>query len=211
MDTINNTPFETALLVGMGPDQNDNIVLIVKGTFELTNQQVCQVASRQLPIFPSEQFFANPPVGETPGSSVTIEGDYVIYKPKTDVILIGKAYAPGGVPRDKFDVSLSINGVTKIIRVIGDRKWELNGGVFGVSGTTLFTTMDLIFENAYGGIDPKDDQHVYEENPLGKGFYATQLAAIGNPLPNLEDANSPIIAWNQRPAPKGFAWYGKSW
>ena len=55
--------------------------------------------------------------------------------------------------------------------------------------------MPLTYQNAYGGPGAA--------NPLGKGFYAGEREALGQPLPNLEDTHSRIRSFADRPDPVG--------
>ncbi|MCL4706189.1 DUF2169 domain-containing protein [bacterium] len=205
MTLTNNTPFQFAFLCGKGPMERENIVFIVKGTFDLMHNQVCQVAGWQLPIFQSDQHRSDPAT-----SSVIVESDYVLHKPKTDVVLLGKAYVPGGIATESCEVTMSINEYRQNVRVIGDRTWTASGQqLFIPSDPQKFTTRDLIFENAFGG--GKDESNRFGKNPVGKGFHV----AVEQPLPNLEDPdhlieNSALVT-DQFPEPKCFAWHGKSW
>lgn len=212
METINNTSFQNTWIYGKGPALKDYIVVVVKGTFDLLHNHVCVQAQNQLPIFLTDQHYADP---ET--SSTKIESDYVTFKPKTDVILLGKGYAPNEGPTDTFDVSVSINGNEESIRVTGNRHWVEEGNTLVPSEINDIYSIDLKFENAFGGKDPLADQEqenplpFYKKNPVGKGYYVTGDHAKGKPLPNLEDPNDLIREWSDKPEPKCFGWYGKSW
>lgn len=206
MKIVNNTSFKATWLSGKGPGQGDYIVVVIKGTFDLIHNQICQIASEQLPIFITEQHRGDPRT-----SSVKVEGDFVTYKPKTDIILLGKACTPIGSPIESCDVSLSMNGFNSTIRVIGDRNWIESGGTLIPSAITKFITMDLIFENAFGGVDPDDTERYFDKNPIGKGYYSDYEHAKNRPLPNLEDPSNLITRWNDEPDPICFGWYGKSW
>jgi hypothetical protein len=82
------------------------------------------------------------------------------------------------------------------IAVIGDRTWVRQDGVL-VPGEPRrqFVSMPLTYQNAYGGRGAA--------NPLGKGFYAGEREALGQPLPNLEDPDSRIRSFADRPDPVG--------
>ena len=55
------------------------------------------------------------------------ESDVVPFKPMTDVILVGKAHAPSGLPAPWVDATLRVGPVVKSLRVFGERKWVCNG------------------------------------------------------------------------------------
>jgi hypothetical protein len=113
------------------------------------------------------------------------------------------------------------------VRVIGDRK-----AFFGkehvppFSDPVPFTTMDLRYERAYGGIDVYSDKktsYPYPRNPLGRGFIVeyTKEGIENLELPNLEDPNdlltpdrlcvSEYSRWQDQPMPAGLGWFPKYW
>ncbi|MFQ5629157.1 MAG: DUF2169 domain-containing protein [bacterium] len=214
MEIINQTPFEAVWLFGKGPEKKEIVTVIVKGTFDLVNEQVCSVATRQLPIFESDQLYKKPEASaaeeedKEKESSVKVEGDYVLFKPKTDVVLHGKAYAPGG-SASQCDVIMKIGSYQNTIRVFGNRKWiPIPNMPFSTpeSPPGDFTTIELKYENALGGPD-------FSKNPTGKGHYKNPIEAVGQPLPNLEDPENLIqVSVNlNKITPKCFGWYGRAW
>lgn len=212
MEIINNTSFVNTWIYGKGPALEDYIVVVVKGTFDLIHNSVCQEAQNQLPVFMSDQHYGDPQT-----TSTKVESDYVTFKPKTDVILLGKGYAPNETSTDAFDVSVSINGNKKTIQVTGNRHWIENGSNLIPSEITEIYSIGLKFENAFGGKDPLADQEqenplpFSKKNPVGKGYYVAKDNAVGKPLANLEDPANLIVEWSDKPDPKCFAWCGKSW
>ena len=170
--------------------------------------------------FPRE---AESPVlfGELPhklkgGMDVYTETDAVPFKPKTDIVLVGSAYAPGGKPVKAMEVSIRVGKIHKALRVIGDRKWLFPTKLTMVPNVTdpePFTTMPLTYDRAFGGID-ETSAAWYPENPTGRGFIGkkTREAVHERPLPNIEDPADPITSWDSRPKlPAGFGFYGRGW
>jgi hypothetical protein len=115
----------------------------------------------------------------------------------------------------------------KDVRVTGDRMC-----VVGSNGQPAFTepepfsTMELRYERAYGGVDIYSDPKVpcaYLRNPLGKGFAVRPdpRAIHRLPLPNLEDPGDLLtpqrltcghfMHWERQPMPAGFGWWAKHW
>jgi hypothetical protein len=124
-------------------------------------------------------------------------------------------------------VRLAIAGVVKDLAVIGDRTC-----LAGSDGNPVFTdpqpftTMELRYERAYGGVDIYSDPKVpcvYLRNPMGRGFAVTreQRAIHKLALPNIEDPNdllTPLrlncghfMYWEQQPMPAGYGWWAKHW
>src|SRR5947199_300693 len=75
------------------------------------------------------------------------------------------------------------------------------------SSPAPFAKLPLRYERCFGGADPgrPDDPATADpRNPVGRGFYADNAAAIGQPLPNVEHVKARIESRRDRPAPCGF-------
>jgi len=59
--------------------------------------------------------------GEVPGASLRETNDVAPFKPRVDVMLVGHAYAPGGVPVSELVATLRVGELEKSLRVFGDR------------------------------------------------------------------------------------------
>jgi len=125
-------------------------------------------------------------------------------KQTTDVLLIGHAHSPGGVPVTQLDVGLRVGPIAKRLRVTGDRVW-LGGSP---SEPEPFSTMPLVWERAYGGIDPWTRDAPLPQfdvrNPVGTGYVAEAAHAEGVRLPNIEYPDQCVRACSDRPEPAGF-------
>jgi hypothetical protein len=120
-------------------------------------------------------------------SSMVYDCDFYLTKPNTDILLNGHAYAPGGEPTTRVDVTMRVGPVSKSLRVTGDRMYEK--GLLGITAGSLqpFTKMPIIYERAYGGREPdppkKPDRPQLEvRNPVGTGF----APVSGKLAPNIE-------------------------
>lgn len=121
-------------------------------------------------------------------------------KPKAELLINGRAYAPGGVPRIGCSVRAKLGTIDKSLYVVGDRRWKF-GGV--ASDPEPFTEMPLTWEKAFGGPG-------YPQNPLGKGFAPIGKGEI-HPLPNIEHPKHLIRAPGDRPPPAGFGAIDQMW
>jgi hypothetical protein len=212
MDVINDTPFEYALTLGRGPDQQPGITVIVKATCKIPEQagEAVMLASEQLPVA-TEVIYHR---GDSSGS-IRTEADTVPYKPYADIVLAGTAYAPGGRPATSVDVALRVGTVRKVIRVFGDRQWLFPSRLVLVpviSEPEPFTQMPLIYERAFGGIDRTAGTFCHQ-NHVGRGFIGEKdKDSVNNVyLPNLEDPTDLITSWDDAPPPAGFGCISPTW
>jgi hypothetical protein len=205
----NRTRFSVACLPWRNAEGAGRLTVIVKATLRFSESEI-HVADRQWPIS-----FADQHEDDDPLKPVRFEADTAPFKPRTDVVLVGKAYAPGGRARASVDVRLRVGGLNKRLRVFGDRKWLFPTRLAVVPQMTdpiPFTEMPLNYSRAYGGIDEAAARYC-AENLCGVGFIGEPApASIHNkPLPNIEDPDHLIGAWDSRPKPVGFGFYGRGW
>src|SRR5439155_1509221 len=77
-----------------------------------------ELTRKQLPIFTGDI------VKDKDPSSTRFESDLVPFKPCTDVVLVGRAYAPEGKPVTEMVAGLRVGQLRCGVAVIGDRKWQ---------------------------------------------------------------------------------------
>jgi hypothetical protein len=211
MNLINDTPMVVATMLWEDLKGKPRLTLIVKGTFRMTHGAPAAFAEEPLPIFK-----ADVPSGDDPAAPARFETDMVPYKPFADVVLVGKAYAPGGQPRaTPLDVSLRVGSLQKVLRIFGDRTWSFPSKLSltpAISQAKPFVTMDLVYERAFGGIDTASSMYS-DENLVGTGFIGKKTAAAihERPLPNIEDPVDLVRSWDTRPRPAGFGFFGRGW
>lgn len=209
MEIINNTPLEAIALPVEAFRGCPVLLVVVKGTFDIFPDCRPLVAQEQIPIAFGDEFY-----DATGQGSVKFESDTAPFKSCADIVLVGKAHAPGGRPVQALDVMLRVGTTSSIIRVFGDRFWRAGGGLSGErpSVPMPFVTMDLVYERAFGGIDMAGGGYC-AENPAGKGFLTgrSKASVEGVPLPNLEDPNHLIQSPKDHPRPVGFGFYHRAW
>jgi len=163
--------------------------------------------------------------------------DFWPHKMATDVIIQGKAHALDHRGAQELMVSVYINDIARHVRVIGKRivSYSGPGAAPKFIGPEAFESMDLCWENAYGGIDLRvpvgkvdsrgqvlrlvhDHPGLYPRNPFGKGYVVSSEkdGVNGIELPNLETVDDPITPerlivqdprnWHHQPLPACFDW-----
>jgi hypothetical protein len=199
--------------------------VLVKRTYDIKHNQQATRAENSLPLNVMDTYYDH---GDPQWATIKYESDMVPYKIATDFIVIGKAYAPKGIPIMQMDASVEVSNVKKTIRIIGDRKCIFRGEKKSPVFTEPieFNEMEIRYERAYGGKDEISEPNLplmYPRNYMGKGFAVKNIPEVidGLLLPNLEDPNDlitpenlvleDIYLWNRKPLPQGFGWFQKTW
>jgi uncharacterized protein YjbI with pentapeptide repeats len=125
--------------------------------------------------------------------------DMCMPKPKGEVLVVGRCFAPEGQPVTAAQVRLAIGPIDKTLYVVGDRFWVGKGPRKEMTEPVPFTEMPVAYENAFGGPD-------FERNPLGKGHVPleTDEGEEMHPLPNIELPGALIDSRRSEPEPAGF-------
>lgn len=148
--------------------------------------------------------------GEDPAaSSVRKPSDVFLYKPGTDVLLVGHAHPPAHREVTSVDVSLRMGPIAKTLRVHGLRAWQkgLLGGLKPGPARALHEPVPLVYELAWGGLDPSDPERPVGEprNYVGRGVAHDLDKLIGQPAAQIEYADGPADA------PAGFGALHRHW
>jgi hypothetical protein len=166
------------------------LTFVCKATFALGPGKLA-LAAEQQPIHEFDRSWSESV------TSLYAASDLAPRKLRADVVLIGSAYAPGGVPVRKVVARLSVGDVDKSIEVWCDRTLRADGSV---AEGPPFAKVPLLYERAAGG--PGTD------NPVGMA--RVRDAYGGAALPNLTlpgtraSQDAPI-------APVGFGPLGPEW
>jgi hypothetical protein len=160
--------------------------IVARPTFDIDGDQLLFTADRPWP--------AGPDPVETPWG--TFPPDAPFLKEGADVFVLGSAWQPRGEPATELTMAIHVGAaLERRIAVIGDRTWVRRDGLLVPGEPRQFVSMPLVYRNAYGGRGAA--------NPLGKGFHASEEEALGQLLPNLEDPDSLIQSFADRPSPVG--------
>jgi hypothetical protein len=210
MEISNQTPFKIATLLWEDFQARPKLTVAVKATFEIKNDGTLLAAPEQLPVFASDV-----PTGDGPQASVRFESDMVPFKPRADVVVVGKAYAPGRQAVRSLEVGLRVGNLQRWLRLFGDRRWKFPSRLLlfpALSRPEPFVTMDLLYERAFGGIDTAAAKYC-RENLAGRGFIGkkSKKSIHGKYAPNLENPKDLIRSWRSKPNPVGFGFYGRGW
>jgi hypothetical protein len=200
----NQTPFYAVMSVLPNREGVDTLYVIIKATLAL--QPKLTLAPEQIPVTLADEYYADPV-----DSSLKQVSELHIGKPGTDVLLVGRAWAPGGQTVAETSVRVAVAERQKTLRVLGDRSWRPDGTP---TAPEPFEAMPLVWERAFGGVQRLPDRMLAEErNPVGVGFTGTRSAEelIGHPVPNLEDPATPLEHLGQLRTPVCLAPCAPQW
>ncbi|MDJ0943330.1 MAG: DUF2169 domain-containing protein [Kiloniellales bacterium] len=212
------------VVAGMAEDRQPVFSVLVKRSYRIENERPLVRREPAAPFQLTDLYYDH---GDPEVCSVRHESDLAPYKLGTDVVVIGRAYAPGGKAVQQMTVGAEVGGRRKIIRVIGDRhcRYRPNAPP-DFTDPEPFEAMEIRYERAYGGRDTKslpEAPAFYPRNHVGVGFVLKNVreAIEGTALPNLEDPEDLLTPerlvledaerWNDQPLPQGLGWFQKTW
>lgn len=201
----NRTPFAAEQGWIRNRDGAEVWLVVVKASFDIQPDGTTEVAKVQPPPLRVPEHH-----GEPGSSSIRYESDFVLTKATTDVLVVGHAHAPGGRAVQRLDAGFRVGALQKLVRVFGERAW----GALGPGEPEPFTTMPIVYERAFGGVDTRSthpEQDWEWRNPVGCGFAVKAAHLQGVPVPNIESADRLIGGWDDRPAPAGFGAIASHW
>src|SRR5690242_17055182 len=183
-------PEVQAILQGRDDEGQPVFSVLVKRTYELRPGGRLVRAESARPLVPIDQYYED---GDPEWAAVKHESDLAPFKVATDVVVIGKAFAPNRRPVPQLDVTVEVAAHRKTVRVTGDRHCFYRGSALpGFSDPVPFIEMPIRYDRAYGGQDSRshpEEPFRYPRNHLGVGAVLknTKDSVDGLPLPNIED------------------------
>lgn len=198
--------------------------VIVKRSYRITENGRVERADSDAELRKIDEYYDD---GDPEWSTVKYESELAPYKPSTDVVVIGKAHAPGGEPTQQMKVSVQVGDRKKVLVVTGNRQCGFREGATPtVSDPEPFVEMEIRYERAYGGRDEKSVPNIpflYPRNFMGAGVVLRNVkeAVDGLALPNIEDPEDRLgpdrlfieepDRWHMQPLPQGFGWRQRTW
>jgi hypothetical protein len=198
--------------------------VIVKRTYRIVPDGPAERAEVDLPLRMIDQYYDD---GDPEWSTVQYESELAPYKASTDVVVIGKVFAPRGVATEQLTVGVQVGERRKVLMVTGNRHCNYRKDALPeFSDPEPFTEMEIRYDRAYGGRDEKslpDLPFLYPRNYMGAGVVLRNVkeAVEGLPLPNIEDPSDLVSPehlfieepdrWHLQPLPQGFGWRQRTW
>jgi hypothetical protein len=212
------------IVAGVDENRQPLFAVLVKRTFAIRSGQPLLRLPGETAFRLIDEYYDH---GDPEVCSVKYENDLAPYKLATDVVVVGKAYAPNGTPVAQMSIGVEVDGRRKLLRVFGDRQCRFReNDAPAFTEPIPFTDMEIRYERAYGGKDETSDPErpfYYPRNHLGIGIVLKNLreSVDGLVLPNVEDPQDLLTPervvlgerdqWNRQPLPQGLGWFQKTW
>ena len=211
MDIKNHTPFQVDRMAMTDRDGHDLLVLVLKATFALNEEQTPLSPEDQQPIHLADTYHGEP--GE---SSVEYAADWAFDKRHAEFAVVGEAYPHPRLRRENR-LSVQFGDLEKTVHLFGKRVWKKSFGFWKPSDPEPFESVPLRYELAFGGTDRSHDEekhHGWENrNPVGTGFRAkhSRHPIEGALLPQFEYPDQLLKSPDDRPEPAGFGFLAPNW
>jgi uncharacterized protein YjbI with pentapeptide repeats len=202
LEIINCTDFQFAVFSGRLGFPGYSATYVVKGCFRLVPGALSRQAEDQ-PYPTGDEYY---PDDEDQTGNIRYPSDFVYFKRRADLCMVGHVHAPAATPVTSCPVRFAVNERARDLVVTGDRMWQRRAGMTGVTPPVPFTRLELRYENSFGGTG-------FEQNPVGKGFGKRDQAdgTTAWPLPNIEDPALRITHPDHKPPPAGFGPLNAGW
>ena len=117
LNILNPLPFTFAPVPGRLGFPGHSLSLIVKGTFDLSSGGKASIAEKQ--IFPTgDEYYAD---DDEMAGGLRYESDFACFKPRADLLLVGKCHPPGRQPAQICPVTFRVGGKSRTLTVTGNR------------------------------------------------------------------------------------------
>lgn len=208
MEFINGTPLPAAMIPNGEEDDRITTLFLCAITY--------RIAPGRLEVIPAQRPLLL-------DSRDKVPNDVMFAKEAVGVCATGFVYPRKGDQAREAMASLRVGSSEANIVAFGMRVWQ-RGALGGLvpSAPLAFDRVAMSWENAYGGATTEpaavteidgdeafvpEHQAAYPLNFDGKGFYTDETHALNQPLPQLEDPETLVRRWDDRPEPVCFAPY----
>lgn len=147
-------------------------------------------------------------------SSIKAPSDVCLFKPNTDVVVIGHATEYDAAPVRELDVLVRVGSIERELKVFGPRVWYSGVTAMVPTPPEYFEAQPIRWEDAFGGFDTSDENAPPLEearNPVGRGLVRHADSLLHQPCPSIEDPRGLIANHRSRPTPAGLGPIGRHW
>ncbi|WP_167084457.1 DUF2169 family type VI secretion system accessory protein [Massilia frigida] len=213
MKIINHTGFAAACTTAADKSGRKHLLVVIKATYRLPlSGEPAQLLDTQI-----EPVSADTATEEPGLSAPEYECEFVLVKPRCEVLLLGSAYAPQGVAAQRVGVGFQVGSVSKAFHVYGKRNWRASLLGINPGPAVPFTRQPISYDIAFGGVEKNprkpDKRAAYLANPIGLGYQKKIRRGLidGAPMAQTEAVEAKIKHPGKAYAPMGFGPLGRNW
>ena len=203
IELINSTPFEPLHFESIDAKLNHFGVVVVRGSFDITNGRRLALAKQQETIVLEDQYYGDPS-----SSSLRYDSGLSPYKPRTDVLIEATAFSPSGRPQEAWTSAVTVGDICKKFIVTGPRVWGRKLGMPRLSEIEPISSLPIRYEYTFGGV--RSDGERFASNPVGVGF-ENKLDGHNIPVPQILPVDSLTPAFGRALKPIGLGPIPPSW
>lgn len=206
-------------------DKNQPIFSVLfKRTYDINQSEPLSPAEKARPFVQNDLYYDD---GDPEWATVKYESEFTAFKTQTDVVIIGKAFAPQGKPAHQFDVVVEVAEKRKTLCIFGDRHClHRHNASPAFTDPVPFVEVPVQYERAYGGKDMQSNPEApfyYPRNHVGVGVVVKNIKETveGLRLPNIEDPQDLLTPeriiigdperWPVQPLADGLGWFQRTW
>lgn len=208
MNIENNSQWAYSIVPQWSIDRKLQPLLVIKTGYQWDDQGVLSpLPEADIEIEVVDRFYKD----DAENKSLAASCDTVPFKKGFELLLTGTAHSQ--VPIQSITVSVALLDATqepfwqKQCRVTGERHWQRSLLGWQPSDPTLFQSLPLQYEYAYGGQCSKNPDSTFNKNPVGVGF---KINSDQRSLANIEQAPW-LTNPKQNRTPAGFAPLAPHW
>lgn len=206
----NRTDWSAGFYPGWGRNRQPQQTLVIKAGYSFDEKGGLSPLP-QPPIEETDRYHGDPE-----RTSLIAACETVPFKKGGELLLRGSAHPVGqGASMLQVQVGLRQRNDafwSKELRVFGPRRWTRRLFIaFPSAPAPVEAPVALIFENAYGGTDPRNPEKFLPANPVGVGFSLRGFRTKNLSLPQIECGPRFIASPADRVRPAGFGPLAPNW
>ena len=205
LELINNSHYKAGLFSGWDQQRAYQMTLVVKESYNFSIDGELSLPECQPDIIEVDEYLDTPL-----NSSLKKVNETSAFKQGSELYCYSTAYPPGkNIQVMEVGLGVLFNDKTewkKVLRIYGDRHWNKTMLNYVMSKTSILNNpIPIVYEYAYGGHHPVNDEYEWALNPVGIGYNHSSRNLLSYRIPNIEIGPNFITSPMQSNEPAGFS------
>lgn len=201
----NRSPYTHAWFRKRGPAAQDFDVLVARACYRIDTANQTLTFEPGCELQPGD-VLGGDPLGDPYGAVLAREGDLLVFKPSTDIHVIGTAQAPEAKPAPSWLAGIRVGDCEKLVKFWGPRRFRMRLLGWSLSEPEPIDALPLSYRLSFGGhFASTSDPTVClskQDNPAGCGWLprAERLRAL--PRVAREELQARVLQISELAAPQ---------